>query len=442
MNHRRTILKWMVGMPVLCTLSAVSTGLAGRADQGKRSSRTPGSVNTSEEAATLVLSLASLAAEAGTFGVGGALIENKTGRIIKTMRNNVVQRLDNNAGINSGKLYTFDPTAHGERQLVSWYFENVKALDLPPPHELTVITSLDPCSMCAGSLLAAGFNVAIVADDEYAGTNWNKQTDFRRYPGKIASGLAAKFGYYAISGIRGYSGAPQIIFNRLKIASETARKCETTFTRSVDSVRSRSSASGLPPSRLKDPFLLPENSPLKQQWKTKFKHAFMLKLENYRQPTTKLRNILEAELKSAKNAKNAVALIDNFGNLLGLETDHFETSPIDTAFMRLTQNYAKTRFQLMNHEDTAELLEQHMTSPRYGTFVFLYAQDPDDALTLKDLGAYGSSMEGVIPVNEPSNFQFFLPPQKGSVAGLKQLISTMPPFYRELVNINPQQVKS
>ena len=46
------------------------------------------------------------------------------------------------------------------------------ALGLPKPSELTVVTSLDPCAQCAGSLLAAGFNVGVVAFDDPSGINY------------------------------------------------------------------------------------------------------------------------------------------------------------------------------------------------------------------------------------------------------------------------------
>jgi cytosine deaminase len=93
------------------------------------------------------------------------------------MHNNALKPLST-----TNKIFTFDPTAHGERQLVSWYYANKTSLSLPEPKELTVVTTLDPCAMCAGTLLTAGFNVAVVAIDVLAGINYNKSFLFKDLP--------------------------------------------------------------------------------------------------------------------------------------------------------------------------------------------------------------------------------------------------------------------
>ena len=46
----------------------------------------------------------------GTYGVGGVLLDQQ-GNVLKALQNNVVR---------DGLV--FDPTAHGERQLIDWYF--------------------------------------------------------------------------------------------------------------------------------------------------------------------------------------------------------------------------------------------------------------------------------------------------------------------------------
>ncbi len=93
----------------------------------------------------------------GTYGVGGVLLDQQ-GNVLKALQNNVVC---------DGLI--FDPTAHGERQLIDWYFaEAARGRELPPPHEVTVVTSLDPCAMCTGAILTAGFNVVVAATDPQA----------------------------------------------------------------------------------------------------------------------------------------------------------------------------------------------------------------------------------------------------------------------------------
>lgn len=51
------------------------------------------------------------ASNQSTFAVGGILVNNKTGEVIHEMHNNVLKTLP------GGQAFTWDPTAHGERQL-------------------------------------------------------------------------------------------------------------------------------------------------------------------------------------------------------------------------------------------------------------------------------------------------------------------------------------
>jgi hypothetical protein len=87
--------------------------------------------------------------------------------------------------------------------------------------------------------------------------------------------------------------------------------------------------------------------------------------------------------------------------------------------MNVVQSYSKTRFDLVNDPAVGAEARQSLTHPKYGTFVFLYAPNPHDALTLKDLGAYGSTMEGPIPQASPSNFQYYNPPLEGTIAEIR-----------------------
>ena len=92
-------------------------------------------------------------------------------------------------------------------------------------------------------------------------------------------------------------------------------------------------------------------------------------------------------------ARNAVALIDFYGNLLMASADRFDINPIATAFMTTTQEYARLRFALVDDPVTSAVAQRTLTSPAHGTFVLLHALDGVSTLGLKDLGAYGSSME-------------------------------------------------
>jgi cytosine deaminase len=55
-----------------------------------------------------------------------------------------------------------------------------------------------------------------------------------------------------------------------------------------------------------------------------------------------------------------------------------------------------------------------------------------------DLGAYGSTMEGPLPFDNPAQFQYVLP--RIDEAALQTLCGAMPPLYRDQICIRPFQV--
>lgn len=393
----------------------------------------------------MALAMAEEANRQGTFGVGGLIVDNASGRVIKTMHNRVIQPLGSGLGSLSDQPYTSDPTAHGERQLVYWYYENKSALNLPEPSALTVVTSLDPCAMCAGTLMTAGFNVAVVAYDDFAGVNWDMRADFPNYPASIRNKLLTSFGYYAIESGRSYTGAPGILYGTTEVLKTTADQSASVFNDNVNRDRDASNSSGLDPrdpaNQMMDPALLPATSMMRVRYLQSFPAAFSIKLKNYRYPDVVLKNYLIQLMQQTTGAQNAVAFIDYYGNLLMASADRFDVNPVATAFMTTVQNYSKLRFSLVNDPDTTLAAQQTLSNPKYGTFVFLFAPNGFETNTLKDLGAYGSTMEGPIPVTSPSNFQFYEDPKTGTYADLNELIAAMPPFYGPaLVDIKPEKV--
>jgi len=400
-------------------------------------------VNSAEQAATLVLAQAMQAVEQGTFAVGGCIIENSTGRVIHAMHNNVLKPLKDNS-----RIFTYDPTAHGERQLVYWYYQNKDMLNLPEPKDLTVVTTLDPCAMCTGTLLTAGFNVAVVAIDDFAGINYNESFSFEDLPPNLRSLAQSKFGYYAcgIEGhdpsmyVRKYIGGKNVVFNTTTVSSQTLMGCGAVFTATADAVRNNSSDSGLAPDQLTNPASLPETSAIKSSYRQIYPGAFKTKIPNTRLPNEALYSLLVETKNSNQTAENAVALLDPFGNVVLCLPDTFDISPVHTAFMNVTQAYAKTRFALMDDSSTVDEASKCLTHPKYGTFVFLYAPNPEDTTTIMTLGAYGSTMEGAVPQAFPANFQYYKAPLDGTMEELSSVIMNLPPFYTQLAQISVMQV--
>jgi len=377
-----------------------------------------------------------------TFAVGGVLLDNRTGTVYCALHNNVLEDFGNS------KLFLLhDPTAHGERQLVDWYFKNRKRLKLPEPSQLSIITTLDPCAMCAGALLTAGFNVGVSAIDDYAGINYNAAFEFPSVPAKWRSVAQASFAYYGVEAPirRKYRGGKTTAFANQTISAPTFVLSGTIFEASVNDVREADNNSGQDPSKLTNPKTLPQDSIVRRALLEACPEAFSVTCPTPRIPGRELAQALVDAAKKAHHrgaAFNSVALLDPFGNLLLCLGGVEERSPIRTAFMEATRSYAHTRWFLMNHPEAAVRTQaaNSLTHPKYGTFVSLYAPDPNTPQGLMIMGAYGSTMEGPIPDTFPSSLQYVLLPEGVSQSQVSELAMTLPPFYTTSVQVAPIQV--
>ena len=377
-----------------------------------------------------------------TFAVGGVLVDNRGGTVICALHNNVLEPFENT------KLFLLhDPTAHGERQLVDWYFKNRKRLNLPDPRELTVITTLDPCAMCAGALLTAGFNVGVAAEDDYAGINYNASFDFPSVPLKWKSVAQSSFAYYGVEAPirRAFRGGKGPAFADQSISAATFCLTGTIFESSVNNVRTVDNNSGKDPSKLTNPKDLPRNSTVRKALLDTYPEAFSVTCPKPRLPGREIARVLLDTAKKAHRrgaAFNSVAFLDPFGNLLLCLGGVEEHSPIRTAFMEVTRAYAHVRWVLMNHRDKSvrEQAADVLTHPKYGTFISLYSPDPNTPQGLMTMGAYGSTMEGPIPDTFPSNLQYVLLPEGVSQAEVSERAMSLPPFYTTSVQVAPTQV--
>ena len=387
-----------------------------------------------QAAVALAATQAIAAKTQGTFGVGGVLLDAR-GNVLKALQNNVVRE---------GLI--FDPTAHGERQLIDWYFaERAMGRELPPPDEVTLVTSLDPCAMCTGAILSAGFNVVVAANDPKAGVNHDAKFTFSSLPADLRELAASRFFYPAVLGAscfarHGSGPSPKSFFIGKTIAEPTQALCSLAFEATHDKVQALLTQD---PSRdgLKDPAVLPANHPLVRKLRVLYPDALAYRCTPHR-PDARLAPFLRAAMERDRahgGQGDAVALLDAFGNLLLCAPGRRLQSTICTAFMECTRRYAQLRFKLMQgaSERVQADVRSYLAHPREGTFVF--ARGPDAGThSYMNLGAYGSTMEGPLPANNPAQFQYVLPtlpPEQ-----LAQICAQMPPLYRDTIRINPQQV--
>lgn len=370
----------------------------------------------------------------GTFGVGGVMLD-ASGGVLKALHNNVIR---------DGLV--FDPTAHGERQLIDWYYEEkAKGAELPEPQDITIVTSLDPCCMCTGAILAGGFNVLVAATDANAGINHDGSATFDALPAGLREQAKATFGYPAVLGQSLYAreargATPKPFFIGKNIAEPTEALCSLVFEATAKGAVALFDVDP-PRAQLKDPATLSSRHAIGVALRKAFPEALSVRCDPQRPDASLAPALLQAMArdKVMGGDGDAVALLDAFGNLLLCMPGRRNKSGIRTAFMECTRAYAQLRYKLMQNATPAqrEEVRQYLGHPKDGTFVF--ARGPaGGALSFMELGAYGSTMEGELPASNPRQFQYVLPsmPQKE----LDAMCRAMPPLYRHTIRIRPTQV--
>ncbi|MRW91548.1 nucleoside deaminase [Duganella sp. FT80W] len=387
------------------------------------------------QAAVAIAASEAIAAKTqGTFGVGGVMLDQH-GNVLQSLHNNVIK---------DGLV--FDPTAHGERQLIDWYYaERAKGRVLPEPQDITIVTSLDPCCMCSGAILAGGFNVVVAAPDPQSGINYDASAVFATLPEPLRAQAADSFSYPAILGSSLYARAalgatPKSFFIGKTISEPTQALCALVFEATSSDVMALINAD-LPQDQLLDPATLPADHFIVHALKQQYPDALAYRCTPH-QPDAGLAPFLRQAMARDREhggAGDAVALLDAFGNLLLCMSGRMTQSGIRSAFMETARAYAQLRYKLLNGAGAQQQTEvrRYLGHSKYGTFVF--AQGPDaSAISYMDLGAYGSTMEGPLPPNNPTQLQYVLTSMPAEE--LHTICAAMPPLYRDIIQIHPTQV--
>lgn len=273
------------------------------------------------------------AAEQGTFCVGGVLL-GPAGHLLAESSNHVLSH---------GQVC--DPTAHGERQLVDWYFAQT---GLPPASACTVVSTLDPCMMCCGALLHAGFRVVTLALDPDAGVNCAGDFSFSTLPPTLRPLALERFAYLGVEGVRPPFGCD------LSVPAAWERRSYGLFRDSLERVQSLVHGRPLPP-------------PAQLNW------------------TDEEAALLDGERVQA------------VGSLM-------------------------------------ELARRHP----FREFILLQRRGPDlSALSIMELGAYGSCVEGPLPDSRRARWQYLQP--GCPPADLQAQLERMPRHYREVVGMRLEQ---
>jgi len=420
-------------------------------------SSTPVVLRSANDAADEVRRQALISASESCYGVGGIIVENGTGKIIKAWGNRAQGRLK------SGEYYPLDPSNHGEMQLVRWYYENQDQIKqelgyLPKPQQLTVVTSLDPCAMCAGGLCAAGFNVGVIApDDSGGGVNWDSTARFDHVPDPIRDQLRSLFGYYSVYDVSyrsTYKGNPNLLFNSSNLSDLLYHANTAAFDDSAAAVKKVRDLARISLKDIHDPASLPAYDSTIVLLKNQFPEALKLRLSQkvdinqpglpgsdipYYRPSEELHLLLKQAVASEPGATNAVAMIDQFGNLLRIGVDTPSQGPIKTALFNAISDYSRFLFGLISEASDATTPEKYKQSTAYNylspanrvSYIYLRSPSGGLATTLKDLGLYGSANDGII--------QYIEPPTLGTKSDFEQHVRALPIYYLQSEEITPLQ---
>jgi len=398
------------------------------------------------QAAVAIAAAEAIAAKTqGTFGVGGLMLDQH-GNVLKSLHNNVVLH-----GL------VFDPTAHGERQLSDWYYaERARGRALPPPEDITIVTTLDPCCMCSGAILAGGFNVVAAAPDRIAGINYDEAAVFEALPAGLRAQAQRSFSYPAVLGASLYARAgagatPRSFFIGKTIAEATQALCALAFEATSREVVALFGADRAR-DQLRDPATLAPDHRIVRALKQLHPDALTYRCAPHAPDAGLAPFLLQAMARdqgseqgghraaAAATQGDAVALLDAFGNLLLCMSGKRAQSGIRTAFMEITRAYAQLRYKLMDGAtpEEQEEVRRYLGHPREGTFVFAHGPD-HGAASFMDLGAWASTMEGPLPDHNPHQFQYVTP--RIDAAALAALCAAMPPLYRDVIRLHPTQVR-
>lgn len=367
-----------------------------------------------EKCAKIAVREAEKAQSSGTFGVGGLLINNNTGAIIKVIRNRVIE----NHSVR-------DPTAHVERQLVDWYYSKK---NLPPASRMTIVTSLEPCLMCAGSILTGGFNVIHVSRDEQAGVSCRGSGDFSTLSKDLVPKAKKTFSGFGIAGKRPFSGSSDSIFYGSEICRRLDQQSVQAFSSSLEKVKAIINRHGQHPSKLMNPRTLEKSSLifklLKKYNSEVFSDAYAVAFDR---PGIELARILVEKANESYGASgifNSACIIDPFGNILLAESGVQDKSPIRTPFMELVRKYHKLIF------DAGREGRRYFAHIKYCKIVMMLGPG-QDSKSLMELGCFGSCIEGELPYG--MQLQYVIPQQKHQ--DLQCMLENLPPLFSTIVRL-------
>lgn len=351
--------------------------------------------------AVRVAELAERALESGTFGVGGMLVDRSL-RVLHEVTNKVIVDRQVN-----------DPTGHVERQLVDWYFEMTESGGtLPPPSDLIIFSSLDPCMMCTGAILRTGFKALALAMDPGAGVH--SGPGYATLPEGLREAARKQLALAGVEGGRRFFGDHSFPVPNLVVAEDVNRRCQAALDKSFERVRELvSNDAGW------------NNSAELHTLVTDV--AGRLRNSGTIVPTSQNESAddMVERLRSMTANGEAALLRAPDGRPIVAHLGALDRSPTRTPILELIRTYSTMRRM------TGERGNSPLPHPNKCEVVRLRTHRLN-AEAILDLGALGSFLEGPIQGGERNFLQYDTDEPFGEVA---EALRQFPPFYTKIVGL-------
>ncbi|MCJ1474067.1 hypothetical protein MMC13_002725 [Lambiella insularis] len=321
-----------------------------------------------------------------------------------------------------------DITAHAVRQLISWYLKQKLAkVPMPMPWEMTIVTNVDPCMMCAGALLESGINVCVVSYDIEAGINWERNQTFLPVPEALRLKAHSQFSYFGLdNGLRMWAGSSSSIFSNGYIPTSIDARSTAMVAECAQRITQKIKDQDPAPYNIWD---LGANSPqlnlLQQRYAPAGRQLIDLTIPDHRRKLRIAMEHMANETARRPTVRNSAALIDPFNNVL-LIMGYGRGPSINTPFMRLMSAYTSCRREASGATDGA------LPHTKHCTIVLLngFGRGPTDVM---DLGLYG------LPATHPRALYYYHAQQTSEE--LAAMIAALPPLYRTTIKSTPAQLE-
>jgi tRNA(Arg) A34 adenosine deaminase TadA len=353
-----------------------------------------------------VAELSEQASRQGTFGIGGIVL-TKSGEVLAEALNAVIQ---------NGQFV--DPTAHVERQLVDWLFSDGQYHVSSPLEQIVIVSSLDPCAMCAGAILRAGVNVVSIAADEMSGVH-GASSEPLRIPRGLRGRAERQLAVFGVEGSRPRTGMDFGELFSTPISQRVCRRAHNAFSASVDHIRRIIGGSGEPPTGTMTVGYRPY---------VKILREYIHHLPGF---VRTMEDIIGRNIYDDWRRGLSCVLEDYTGQvILGVSVES-STAPTESDLVRLIRAYCALRNKV------PETLRTALPHPRFFSAVTKKFPDDDDK-ALFELGTIGSFMEEERP---PQGRAALLYLDATDDRRAKEILQSLPPLYTQVIGLTIAPVR-